>query len=244
MRALTGADIVRIWEVGSQQHPLDRALTILATGLPGISRDDLAALSIGQRDGLLLALREQTFGPRMAAQARCPACDKLAEFSLETAAIRLPPGAEPAAQEQVTTDDGYELLFRLPNSWDLAAIVGCADVDEARQVLAQRCVIDARHGGAEVPVAALPEPLLGTLAAQMAGRDRQADIDLELCCPECGHIWSMVFDIAAYLWAEISAQARRLLREVHVLARAYGWREVDILSMSATRRQFYLEMVG
>jgi hypothetical protein len=33
------------------------------------------------------------------------------------------------------------------------------------------------------------------------------------------------------------------MREVHRLARVYGWREADILSMSASRRQFYLEMV-
>jgi hypothetical protein len=31
---------------------------------------------------------------------------------------------------------------------------------------------------------------------------------------------------------------------VHTLAQAYGWREVDILSMNAWRRQAYLEMLG
>ena len=36
----------------------------------------------------------------------------------------------------------------------------------------------------------------------------------------------------------------RLLRQVHTLAMAYGWREIDILSMSALRRQVYLEMLG
>ena len=44
--------------------------------------------------------------------------------------------------------------------------------------------------------------------------------------------------------AELATQAKRLLREVHFLARAYGWREADILAMSARRRQAYLEMVG
>jgi len=53
----------------------------------------------------------------------------------------------------------------------------------------------------------------------------------------------MTFDIASFFWAEICVQAKRLLREVHTLARAYGWREMDILSMSPARRQFYLEMV-
>jgi len=53
----------------------------------------------------------------------------------------------------------------------------------------------------------------------------------------------VMFDIVSFFWSEICVQAKRLLREVHILARAYGWREADILSMSAARRQLYLEMV-
>jgi hypothetical protein len=52
-----------------------------------------------------------------------------------------------------------------------------------------------------------------------------------------------VFDIISFFWTELDSLARRLLQDVHVLAKAYSWREADILSMSATRRQFYLEMV-
>jgi hypothetical protein len=244
MQALTAADIVRVWEVGYRQHPLDRALTILAAGLPGVPYDDLATLSIGQRDGHLLALRERTFGRRIAGQAQCPACERQVEFALQTVDITLLPEPEAAVPAQCRSGDGYELSFRLPDSFDLAAIVGCADVEEARRALAQRCVLRAARDGVDIPVDALPKSALAALAGQMAALDRQAEIDLELACPACGHVWPLVFDIAAYIWAEISAQAQRLLREVHILARAYGWREGDILAMSATRRQFYLEMVG
>jgi hypothetical protein len=65
---------------------------------------------------------------------------------------------------------------------------------------------------------------------------------LDLRCPTCGHSWHALFDIVAFFWAELASQAKRLLREVHTLARAYGWREADIVSMSARRRQLYLEM--
>jgi hypothetical protein len=30
---------------------------------------------------------------------------------------------------------------------------------------------------------------------------------------------------------------------VHLLARAYGWRETDILALSARRRQSYIELI-
>ncbi|HEX2516118.1 MAG TPA: phage baseplate protein, partial [Chloroflexota bacterium] len=39
-------------------------------------------------------------------------------------------------------------------------------------------------------------------------------------------------------------RARRLLREVHTLARAYGWREAEILALPGRRRQTYLDLVG
>ena len=74
--------------------------------------------------------------------------------------------------------------------------------------------------------------------------DPLAAIDIPLDCLNCGHQWQPLFDIVSFFWTEIAAQARRLLREVHTLARYYGWREADILAMSAIRRQFYLEMGG
>ena len=66
---------------------------------------------------------------------------------------------------------------------------------------------------------------------------------LALACPACGHRWQSVFDIAAFLWREIDAWAQRTLRDVHALARGYGWHESDILALTATRRQIYLEMI-
>jgi hypothetical protein len=35
-----------------------------------------------------------------------------------------------------------------------------------------------------------------------------------------------------------------MLVEVHKLASAYGWREADILAMSATRRSMYLNIIN
>ncbi len=66
----------------------------------------------------------------------------------------------------------------------------------------------------------------------------------ELSCPACGHGWLTPLDAPGYLWREIETQARRLLHEVHALASAYGWREADILAMTARRRWAYLEMLG
>ncbi len=58
-----------------------------------------------------------------------------------------------------------------------------------------------------------------------------------------GFVFSVAFDIVSFLWNELNAWAIRTLREVHILASAYGWSETDILAMSPWRRQFYLEVL-
>ena len=53
-----------------------------------------------------------------------------------------------------------------------------------------------------------------------------------------------VFDIVSFFWTELEVWVARVLSDVHTLAQAYGWSEHDILSLSLTRRQCYLEIVG
>lgn len=62
MRPLTNFEIIELWESASMLHPIDRVLAILQKDLEPYSRDELAALPLGSRDVLLLALRRATFG--------------------------------------------------------------------------------------------------------------------------------------------------------------------------------------
>ncbi len=243
MRALSGQAIVRIWEVGLAQHPLDRALTILMAAFSEVARDTLIALSVGQRDSCLLAVREQTFGARIAGVASCPSCHESIEFMLDSADIQIGETVQPVGTEYALTLDGCQLWFRLPNSLDLAAIVGSSDVVAARDLLVLRCVLRVIQDGLEVGVETLSEAAIAALAEQMEKRDPLAEIRLAMHCSACGRDWHMLFDVVSFFWTELSAQAKRLLRDVHTIARVYGWREADILCMSTVRRQLYLEMV-
>jgi len=243
MRRLTGQEIVRIWEVGLGQHPLDQAMTMLMSAYPEASRDTLALLSIGQRDACLFAVREQMFGSRLSSLAVCPTCQEQIEFVLNMADMRITPSIEPTGDVFTLTTDEGELHFRLPNSLDLAAIVGSNDLVTARNKLVQRCVLQTNRDGSDVAVETLPEALIVTLATHMDTCDPLAAIEIPLECPVCNYQWQILFDIVSFFWTEITAQAKRLLHEVHTLASLYGWCEADILSMSSVRRQFYLEMV-
>lgn len=242
--ALSEQDIIRIWEIGQARHPIDRALAIVAVVKPSMSWEELTTLPIGLRDSYLLSVRERTFGPQLDSRAQCPACDEPLEFVLNIDDVRVEPLDDDTDGIHETSCDGYELRFRLPNSLDLAAAAGCDDVVIARNLLVQRCVLQVDRCGETIATEDLPESVITVLAEEMSERDAQADVQLNLNCPACGHHWTITFDIVSFFWAEISAQAKRLLYEVHTLAQAYGWREADILSMSATRRHFYLEMVS
>ena len=69
-----------------------------------------------------------------------------------------------------------------------------------------------------------------------------AEIILTLLCPSCRQNRKAELDIAQFFWAEVRSAAMTLLRDVHELARAYGWTEDAILTMNGTRRKAYLEM--
>jgi hypothetical protein len=247
MHSLSAFDIVQIWEIGQGQHPLDRALTLLSFAVPELTWDDLASLAIGQRDHYLLTLRELTLGSRMDGFAQCPQCQELLEFDLNVRDVRVRgSGFEVGAIAPTykLTVEGVEVEFRLPTSRDLAAIVHCRDLAAARLQLAQRCTVQVSQNGVAVAIEHLPAAVLTQLGDRMVEFDPQAEVLLDLSCPACHHSWQVLFDIVSFFWAELNVQAKRLLREVHTLARFYGWREADILAMSAMRRQCYLDMVN
>ena len=242
MRVPSAAELIGAWERGAAQHPLDRALTLLAAACPELCFAELTRLTVGQRDAGLLALRESLFGRRLDCIALCPRCATRLEFRLDTSALTDPTSLLSDETREIEID-GRHWRFRAPNSEDLAAAASAGDVTRARRQLLQRCVsasVDGVPDGAEP----WPERVWEAVAAELARTETVADIDLSLKCAACGHEWELAFDIASFLWAEVSALAKRHLRDVHTLAWAYGWSEIDILAMSAGRRQFYLDSVS
>lgn len=244
MRGLSAADVVAVWERGQGRHPVDRALLLLGAALPARSRDELAALTVGQRDGLLLQARERTLGPTLQCYVPCPACALPLEFPVEVREILVADPQAPLAREHETEAAGVRMRFRLLDSRDLAAVARVADPAAARRALLSRALLWARGEEGELAPHALPPAAAAALAAELALRDPQSEVEFSLKCAACGHAWLSLLDVAAFFWAELSVQARRLLREVHQLAAAYGWREADVLGMSAARRAFYLEQAA
>jgi hypothetical protein len=243
MRAPSAGDLLDVWEAGFAQAPAERALALLAAAYPETSRDALAGLSIGERDAGLLTLRQNLWGPQMTAEVLCPACRDRLELSLDSREM-LSGARENSICPLLLNAADFRLTFRLPTSRDLMEHCGQrANGGESGQLL-QRCLLSVEQGGEPVDSDKLPQEVIESVIKSMAEADPLADIQLDLTCPSCDHRWRAVFDIVSFLWTEIEAWAWRMLSDVHTLARAYGWGERDILALSPTRRQFYLEMVG
>jgi hypothetical protein len=249
MRSLCTEDILRIWEAGQHQGPVDRALSSIAPAFPEVSRDELAEMSLGRRNRLLLAVREGLFGPTLRAYAECSACNERLEFAMDGRRLLGDESREPVDEVSVHSG-GIRLRLRPLSSADLAAAQDYENTESARMLILTRSLLEAVHEAAEPEAAGaltltdLPPGVVAEMEAKLAEADPNAELVVGLGCPACQNECQMPLDIASFFWSEISAEAKRLIREVGQLARAFGWREQDILGMSSSRRQAYLETIS
>jgi hypothetical protein len=256
MRVPSATSLLLAWERGLDLSLTRRSLELLDAALPQMGKETLARLPIGKRDAFLLSLRQLLFGNDVAAISQCPECGDTLDLSFGTDEIRVADdvpeemdseNTEMEARIRYLSRDGYDVAYRLPTSADILAVTGAAaQGDNWERSLLQCCIVDVKRADQEkerfVTISVMPGTLVAAIGADMAEADPQAEIELALECPGCGHTWQALFDIAAFLWSEIHSWAQRTLHDVHVLARTYGWREADILGMTPSRRQIYLEL--
>jgi hypothetical protein len=244
LRAISGADEDWIASV-AQTHAPSAAHELLARCLgmagDGGDLDEVRALSLAERDWLLLQLHQRSFGADIAGEVRCPSCQGLNEIRF---AARDLLEAPPAAADAVAVP--------LPSG-------GTAMVRRATAADHEFFWASAAHGTAAQQEAALSRLVVSSGDPASTGTDLgEADrrevaqaleasvpepIALDLICQECGHRFDAPFDPAAFVVAEVLAHSRMLLNDVHTLARAYHWSERDILQLPIGRRLAYLDRI-
>lgn len=241
MRTLSAADILAVWERGEGLSDDDRSGMLLSMAEPGVTTDEWSDRTIGERNAGLLALRTGIFGNVAHGFAACPECRERVEMSFDASGML---EDQPAADDSFVYESaGYAVRFRLPTGSDLKRATAGTDMAEAFRILLSACILRATQNDREIAVDDLPASYQESLAEHIGSRDPRAETVFEMSCPSCSHQWAQPFDIEKFLWQEIAWHARRLLREVDELARAYGWTEPDILALSPRRRQAYLELV-
>ena len=243
MRPLKNHWLVEAWDRGSGQNPLGRALAILACALPERSAGDIEALGIPERDLELLRIRRITFGDALRGFLPCDFCGASLEFETRVSSLLKQMDASQPRAAATWQTGNFIFSLRAANSTDLAAASAVAEPRAARRTLFKRCTtvrrIDAAVNEPE-PVDWEFEPAATVKFEEI---HQGAEIILTLLCPSCRQNRKAELDIAQFFWAEVRSAAMTLLRDVHELARAYGWTEEAILTMNGTRRKAYLEMV-
>jgi hypothetical protein len=223
--------LIDAWDAGIGQHAIDRALTI-AGCYTDLDRQRLSAMSIGERDALLLRIRRLICGDRLAGLCACVACGEQNEFDIDAGAL---PEPKPPPDGEITVSLGdRRLRARLPNSFDLAAVVDMADEEEATRVLVRRCLLADGE---------LDEETVVAIDGAMEAAEGIAGLHVAFTCTACGAANRVPLDIAGFLWIELSEYVQRLIADVELLASCYGWSEADILAMSDRRRTLYAERV-
>lgn len=245
MHGVDATDVLAFAEECRGLHPVDAALALLARADGAADPNEIAQLSIGERDGLLLRLRARTLGPRLELRVICPACAQVLELEQEVADLFVRPPGEDArarlARMRVGGGDGRVCRVRALDSHDLAAVARETDADLARRALATRCL--APEDGGAIDAQSLTAAELDEVAARLAALDPQSDVLLALTCPGCRHGWEAPLDIAALLRRELEHRGATILSDIHDIARTYHWSEAAILALAPQRRQAYLAMI-
>jgi hypothetical protein len=193
-------------------------------------------LAVSDCDRLFAAIYMNHFGARVESMVQCRACEKPFElsFSLQDLMRSLKDNAAsktsgPDEEGIYTLGDGRR--FRLPTIGDQHSVLGL-DEEKAAAALLERCVVQGDPN---------QDPEL--LQAAMEEVGAFLDLDLVSSCPECDASQEVRFDIQRFVLRALAYERRFLLREIHRIAIAYGWKHEEILNLTRGDRRTFAGLI-
>jgi len=211
LRELTGADEELLCEryVENGAHQVTRLLTRVIERIEGLDvpiDDQLTgSMLIGDRDYLLLRLRQIEVGDHVHQVIRCPspACGKKVDVDFLVSEINVARANVIATSYRVALGDvGLNALVRLPAGSDQAAIASLAvsNPAAANTRLFSRLILKWSDVGTldEEQVRALPFKQRQQLAAFLERTAPGPDLYLDVQCPMCGVAMPYTFDLNAF----------------------------------------------
>lgn len=210
---------------------LELGMTELAGHPP--TRTALDGLLLGDRNRLILALLNASYGVPQSLLMNCSSseCTAAYEIPLDIASILNTRAQDPAgAVFWLPAADG-EVAMRLPTGADIAAIADAGMA--AEHLLLERCLI------APCPNAEVRHQLEDAIRS----RDPCAELMYVTHCSECGADIEGLLDPLALLLGEMN-RLGGVWVELDQLARAYHWSEAELLALPAFRRRRYLQLIN
>ena len=236
LRPLCGHDEAFINGTGSIEAT--RFLDQLLVSTPGttIGSGKARELAVCDCDRLFAALYLNYFGEQVESTVTCQSCDQPFELRFSLRELMASLDKVNATKATGPDDEGiYTLVdgrrFRLPTAGDRDSLLGL-DSEQAMTTLLKRCVVegDPAHNSEE-------------LEAAMDEVGAVLDLDLDATCPDCGALQTVRFDIQTYLLRALAYERRFLNREVHHIARAYGWGHQEILNLTREERRAFVRLI-
>jgi hypothetical protein len=176
------------------------------------------------------------FGEWVEGVTACGECGSsfAVSFSLKDMAAEMdaPGGQHAVGPDQngvYTLSDGRR--FRLPTCGDQQSVIGM-DLEEGASVLQNRCIVEGN-----------PAKDAALLQAGMSEVGPVLDQELETVCPDCSVLQSVRFDVQSHLLHSLASEKQFLVREVHLIALAYGWGYEEILNIPRQERRAFVALI-
>ncbi len=230
------------------------ARCVICIGPFVVTRDLIRDLSVGDRDYLLLKLREATFGAKLSRVLHCSHANCGAKLDLDLLVADFPVHERPTRPRHSLRIDGrdgcmsIEIEFRVPRGRDQEFIAAqpSSSPEVLRDLLLASCVaqVTCADDGSELELAALPVTSKQALACAIEDAAPRVELELELECPECARPFEVWFHAASILLDEIGGGRAAFERELHLLALHYHWSLAEILQLTRSRRRRFLRLLA
>ncbi|MEM5317143.1 hypothetical protein [Paraburkholderia sp. JHI869] len=225
--------LISTWEAALAQPAATRTATLVAVLREGAG--DPLALDVGTREHDALRLAACIVGDALDAQTACVHCGERMEIRVPLAALERVP-----VDTAEVRDGVWQVGLRVPDTHDVLAALDFPAGEASEAALFSRCVRSAQCNSEARTANDLPAALRAQCEARLDALAPLANLTLDLVCPTCGAEDAVPLDAGAFVFERMRHWVEDQLDDVARLCRAYGWREADVLAMSAWRRRFYL----
>ena len=195
--------------------------SLLEQGADLLGAGDIERLPVCDFDRLASGLYRMLYGQSAEVRCTCPSCRKAFEFTIPLASLETVPEV-PANGVGLVLSGGTHL--RLPSVGDVL-----------RQIAPSANIPFVTVAGNDPPA---------EIEARLASLCPVSAQAIAFACPHCTAESEIAFDLVIFLMKMFARESDFLLREIHLVARVYGWSLNEILSLPRTVRHGFVKLVA
>ncbi len=192
-----------------------------------------SSLTIPDREIVLTAMYENTYGPKIETSVQCQECNQ--PFDIDFILSDLISSLKPKQPNGWKETDGLYIFtttngisFRLCTGDDELAVMGM-ETEQAEEEIISRCLLKGDKENARKEIS--------NAMSQVASL---IDLDIDTNCPDCETQQKFHFNLQSYLLNSLIRDKKLLTAEIHQIAINYGWGLDEILNLQRSLRKTYV----